>query len=127
MDSGAWSVIIAALIAVGGAVYATRVTRNATNDVEQKQEGLAARQAALDRDKVDGAAYDRARLIDERAVQRLESDLLRTQTLRDRDVQEYERRIAELESAAVMMRADIRNLTSALRAAGVPIPSLRTE
>jgi len=126
MNSSFWSPIVAALVATFGAAYATIITRRATRDVAVKQNRLEQRQIDLDKAKVDGAAYDRARAIDQQVLNSLRGELARTQQARINDAVDAQRRITELEKQTIVMRADLQILRKALRDEGLPIPTLST-
>ena len=126
MDSSSWSVIAAAALALIGAVYATIVTQRATRHVETRQNKLDQRQTDLDEAKVDGAAYERARAIDQQVLDSLRSELARTQQARINDAVDSQRRITDLEKQTIVMRADIQILRKALLDANLPIPIIST-
>lgn len=126
MDSSSWSAIVAGVFALSGALYASLVTQRATRHVETRQNKLDQRQTDLDEAKVDGAAYDRARAIDQQVLDSLRGELARTQQARINDAVDAQRRITELEKQTIVMRADLQILRKALRDEGLPIPTLST-
>lgn len=126
MDSASISIILAALIALVGAVYASQVTRRATRDVSARQALTDRRNQETEEAKIDGAAYDRAVTINNQVLTTLRAELDRTQALRDKDTTEYQKRISDLEANGVLMREDIRTLTRALIDAGVILPVTHT-
>ena len=126
MDSSSLSVLGAAIIAALGALYATLVTRRATQHVELRQNTLDQRQTDLDEAKVDGAAYDRARLTWQEVLDSLRGELARTQQARINDAVDAQRRITELEKQTIVMRSDIQTLRKALLDANIPVPTINT-